>query len=559
MQIDFIGHGLNQNNKINVGDQIATSLKGSHFESFIGFVAFSAISGVNKLLPFLKEAKTKYKKLVFFIGVDNKGTSKQSLEILLENEIETYIYHNNAEYITYHPKLFIFEGKIHSRIIIGSSNLTQSGFLSNIEASIQLDYRTETDSQGKKLTKEIKTYFAGIINLTDKNVFKLDADLIDKYDKLGLLYSQLKVGKTIERQSNDGENKEEKSIVIPFFENKFGEGNEPDNKLSKQIPNSVSQKDYENFNYFLEKYIIYKRDVKSTGAVNKNTDQIDLYNWYRRMKELIKEQIIPYEFASQLIDVGFPIDSAWEGLIRFVWDKNYKELLEFKENEQKHLDFTYVPNTKNKESKYYKLGIWCVRQKRRRKDLDTPKWDWKYEENKMKEINYSWEVPIGFNASASRSDRTWSDRLAELEKFYEDKSNFKKIPNQQTSLGRWFNDQLTIKINGTRGKKEKKFLNPIKEQKLGEILRKNNIEWEWQKQKERESIEEGLKLWQELKDWDKKPEKDKQNEKEKKKFSKVRGWVSQTKLRTKKWNNPKEKWKLEMLLKVEFPVSNEIE
>ena len=41
MQVDFIGHGLNQNNKINVGDQIATSLKSSHFESFIGFVALS--------------------------------------------------------------------------------------------------------------------------------------------------------------------------------------------------------------------------------------------------------------------------------------------------------------------------------------------------------------------------------------------------------------------------------------------------------------------------------------------------------------------------------------
>ncbi len=559
MQIDFIGHGLNQNNKINVGDQIATSLKGSHFESFIGFVAFSAISGVNKLLPFLKEAKTKYKKLVFFIGVDNKGTSKQSLEILLENEIETYIYHNNAEYITYHPKLFIFEGKIHSRIIIGSSNLTQSGFLSNIESSIQLDYRTETDKQGKKLIQEIKEYFNGITNLTDKNVNRLTVELIEKYDKQGLLYSQLKGNLNSERQSNDGENDEIKSIVVPFFDNDFGTGLEPNNKLSKQGVDKLTQGDYESFNYFLERYTVYKRDVKSTGAVNKNTTEIDLYNWYRRMKQLLRKELIPYELASQLIDVGFPIDNAWEGLTRFIWDKNYKKLVEYKENEQKHLDFTYVPNTKNRDAPYYKLGTWCVQQKRRRSGKDTPKWDLNYDEVKMKELNYSWEVPAGFNASASRSDRTWSDRLEELEKFYEDKSNFKKIPNQQTSLGRWFNDQLTIKINGTRGKKEKKFLNPIKEQKLGAILSKNNIEWEWQKQKERESIEEGIKLWQELKVWDNKLEKDKQNEKEKKKFSKVRGWVSQTKLRTKKWNNPKEKWKLEMLLKVEFPVSNEIE
>ena len=39
MQIDFIGHGLKKNNKLNVGDQIATSLISPNFDVFIGFVA----------------------------------------------------------------------------------------------------------------------------------------------------------------------------------------------------------------------------------------------------------------------------------------------------------------------------------------------------------------------------------------------------------------------------------------------------------------------------------------------------------------------------------------
>lgn len=66
MQIDFIGHGLNTDNKLNVGDQLATSFNSSHYDSFIGFVAFAAISGVNKLLPSLLAAQKKFKKLVFF-------------------------------------------------------------------------------------------------------------------------------------------------------------------------------------------------------------------------------------------------------------------------------------------------------------------------------------------------------------------------------------------------------------------------------------------------------------------------------------------------------------
>ena len=61
MQIDFIGHGLNTNNKLNVGDQLATSFGSSHFDSFIGFVAFAAISGVNKFVssPFLVHFKSR--------------------------------------------------------------------------------------------------------------------------------------------------------------------------------------------------------------------------------------------------------------------------------------------------------------------------------------------------------------------------------------------------------------------------------------------------------------------------------------------------------------------
>ena len=255
MQIDFIGHGLHKNNKLNVGDQIATSLISPNFDVFIGFVAFTAISGVNKLLKFLLEAKEKNKKVVFFIGVDNKGTSKQSLEILLENNIDVFIYHRNEEFITYHPKLFLFEGKTYSRVIIGSSNLTNSGFLSNIEASVQIDFRTETDKQGKKLVKEIKEYFDGIINLKDENVFKLDKELIEKYDKMGLLYSQIKSGKIKEVQPNDGENPNDKFTTTPFYENEFGQGDEPDNKLSKNKEISISANDYENFQYFLEKYI----------------------------------------------------------------------------------------------------------------------------------------------------------------------------------------------------------------------------------------------------------------------------------------------------------------
>ena len=559
MQIDFIGHGLKKNNKLNVGDQIATSLISPNFDVFIGFVAFTAISGVSKILKFLLEAKEKNKKVVFFVGVDNKGTSKQSLEILLENNIDVFIYHKSEEYITYHPKLYIFEGKTYSRVIIGSSNLTSSGFLSNVEASVQIDFRTETDKQGKKLVKEIKEYFEDIISLKDENVYKLDKELIEKYDKLGLLYSQINSEKNKEIQSNDGENPIEKFTTSTFFENEFGNGEEPDNKLSKNKMINMSASDFENFQHFLQKYIVYKRDVKSTGAVAKNNSEPQLYRWYRRIKELIKYDSLPYELASQLIDADFPIGNAWEGQIRYFWDKKFAELVEFKNTYQSHLDFTYVPNTKNKDLPYYELGVWCVRQKRRRKELETPKWDWNYEEEKMKSINFLWEVPENFGNKNVINEDKWADNLLKLEEYYENKENYNTIPRQNTYLGKWLNDQITLKLTGSRGK-NKVFLHPVREALLEEVLKSNNIEWERQKQNERVSIENVIEKWKIVTEWDKKSksEQDKATDKYKNEISEMRQLISGTKFRMKKWKIDESRWKLEIYKKAGFPIPDEI-
>lgn len=553
MQIEFIGHGLNTDNKLNVGDQLATSFISSHYDSFIGFVAFAAISGVNKLLPSLLTAQKKYKKLVFFIGVDNKGTSKEALELLLEKNIETYIYHKNAEQITYHPKLFLFEGIRHSRVIIGSSNLTYSGFLNNIEASIQLDFKTTTDKQGNKLLKEVKSYFSNLIDLTDNSVFKLDKELIEKFDKEGLLYSQIKTGKgTIEEQPNDGENPDKKSTTIPFYTDEFGNGQHPIERPTYEKKIKVNSNDYEVFPFFLERYKIYKRNIRTSGVVYKDTkvpEEIELLGWYQRMKELIKHNALPDELAMQLIDADFPIENGWPNTLRMWWDIKFQKLLEFKEKEQKHLDYTYVLQTKNPNSPHFELGRWIAQQKQRRKGQNGSVWT-DYEEQKMESINYMWEVPdFGDFSNGKPKDDDWADKLVELEEYYNNKNNYRSIPHQNTKLGKWLNDQISLKLTGSRGK-IKKYLHPVREEMLGDLLKKNAVEWRWQEQKEREAIISGLQKWSEWKEW-KKTVVGKQLTEEEKKYNKtIQDWVSQTRHRTKKW----ESWKIELLFKAGFPI-----
>ncbi|HET7117045.1 MAG TPA: hypothetical protein VFI29_11170, partial [Hanamia sp.] len=138
---------------------------------------------------------------------------------------------------------------------------------------------------------------------------------------------------------------------------------------------------------------------------------------------------------------------------------------------------------------------------------------------------------------------------------YNNKNNYKTVPSQETYIGGWLNEQMTMKNTGSRGKvKEKTFLHPIREGLLGELLSKNGISWKWKEQKERESLAEGIKKWRELEDWKINNAGRRPTSVEVKYFKETRGWISLTRYRSKKWNQEKEKWKLEMLKNAGFPL-----
>ena len=527
MQVTFLGHGL-ESNQYNVGKQLVNSFENKYFENFIGFVAFVALTGVDKVLPSIQGSKEKFKTLKLYVGVDNKGTSKEALEKLLENEIETYIYHRDEEYITYHPKLFLFEGEKFSSEIIGSSNLTSSGFLTNIEASIQLDFNTKTDKQGIKLIREIKEHYKKLIEHTDLHTRKLTRDLIDEYEEADLLYKQFYSNNKEETQPTDGENIKKKPKRVKLPEVDLSNGFDPTETPDYDKNVKATQNDYDNFDYFLQRYIVYKRDVRSSGVVTKTTDDKELLRWYLRIKELIRHEAMPDDLLLKLIDVDFPIGDGWERTRIMIWNNKYNQLLAYKKEFNPDSELTHVPQFKEKNHPYYSLGTWCAQQKQRRKGNQPPIWT-DYEEEKMQTINFLWDVP---NLGSEPDDERWYEKLLELESYYRDKNNFKTIPHQNTKLGKWLNENITLKLTGSRGK-VKKYLNPLREELLGEVLSKNGVEWEWQKQKEREALEN---LAEEFKKYQDPKEFEKLNADERKKYQ---DRVSQARYRSKKWDDQK--------------------
>ena len=477
------------------------------------------------------------------------GTSKEALELLLKENIETYIYHDKKDYITYHPKIYLFEGPVFTRVIIGSSNLTNSGIKTNIEASVQIDFRTKTDKQGEKLLSEIKNNFSELLNLKSKQLSKLTSELIEKLVADNLIYSQNRLGTSIkENKNNDGENPDE-SGALTINEFDINTGFEQDETESKSRNVNFTEREYEIFDEYIERYITHIKTLSPSGVVSNQTDDRELYNWYRRMTDYFRNDELPEEIFERLLEVDFPFGEGKERKRLMNWNNRFEQLKVFKKMVDPEGEFTHVPQFKDSSNKYYQLGTWCATQKQRRKGNYPPEWT-DYEEEKMNSINFLWEAS---NVLKSKpKDDEWIDNLVNLENYYSESVNYKTVPPQTTKIGKWLNDQMTLKLKGSRGK-VKKFLSPIREELLGNLLLRNEVEWEWEKQKHRESVEETLKNWKELQIIDSQPPKKNITKTEKELIKSYREKVSSLRHRSKKWHNEKNKWKLEILDKAGFP------
>jgi HKD family nuclease len=171
MKINFIGQGIHEENS--VGQRLLGSLSNGLFHKFIAISAFaseSAVLGINELL-----LKANLESITFYVGIDQKGTSKEALEAFLKIEnAEVSIIHTTSG-IIFHPKIYIFEGLTKTIIIVGSSNLTIQGLFRNIEASLLIEF-DNLDEKGLKILSDIYNF----IETLSENKSNLNQELIEK-------------------------------------------------------------------------------------------------------------------------------------------------------------------------------------------------------------------------------------------------------------------------------------------------------------------------------------------------------------------------------------------
>jgi superfamily II DNA or RNA helicase len=113
-------------------------------QQFFFSVAFINFSGLQLLLEPLREAEKKQIKGKIITSTYLNFTDAKALEKLNEfNNIELKVFVTDRE-VGFHTKAYIFEYTDYYKVIIGSSNITQSALKSNIEWNVKL-IRKEND------------------------------------------------------------------------------------------------------------------------------------------------------------------------------------------------------------------------------------------------------------------------------------------------------------------------------------------------------------------------------------------------------------------------------
>ena len=119
---------------LKLGDVLNTTLSGERgaFNSFKAAVAFAKLSGIQHISEALNKFNKTGAEIELVIGVDQQGTSADALDALMKavgSNGRVLINHDQNSYVTYHPKLYLFEGETVALAVVGSGNLTEGGVI----------------------------------------------------------------------------------------------------------------------------------------------------------------------------------------------------------------------------------------------------------------------------------------------------------------------------------------------------------------------------------------------------------------------------------------------
>jgi len=192
MITQFLGQGFKVDDSNSVGYHLLQCLQKPDVTSFTCITAFISESALFGLEQVLSEKKNSIKEIIIITGIDQKGTSKEALQRLLEfKTAKSFVFYNRASAI-FHPKLYLLIGQENTYVIIGSANFTGQGLFTNIENCVLFTLNNEI-KEDMEFLEQIKNYYEELLNLTDPNLRQITQDLINQLVEWGIVPTQAEV------------------------------------------------------------------------------------------------------------------------------------------------------------------------------------------------------------------------------------------------------------------------------------------------------------------------------------------------------------------------------
>lgn len=222
MKVTFLGQGFNPEADKSVGNKLIEFFSENNYQTFTCISAFASEAGINGLATCILSS-TSFENINLIVGIDQEGTSKETLQKILNLNVNSYIFYQSEKPI-FHPKIYLFEGNEKNSLIIGSSNLTARGLFNNVESSILIEFENK-DVDGIGLLSEIKSYYNTLFNFSDPNLFKITEELINYFvnsEIVPLKRTWLKKqGKKKATQPKEGEDFEVPKRAVAEFPRSF--------------------------------------------------------------------------------------------------------------------------------------------------------------------------------------------------------------------------------------------------------------------------------------------------------------------------------------------------
>lgn len=136
MKVSLLSQFSNFGSEKSVASAIISVLRTSNYHKCRAMVAFANYGGVSGLADEITKSCLKEKSII--VGIDNKITTVEALQELIELGFDGKVYHTSSGEI-FHPKFYLFENDKDFTLIVGSNNMTSGGMVLNDECSILVE------------------------------------------------------------------------------------------------------------------------------------------------------------------------------------------------------------------------------------------------------------------------------------------------------------------------------------------------------------------------------------------------------------------------------------